>query len=140
MPAMSMMYELTAAYWNEAVPGSQTFRHNYGSAPVFDTLAEALSAGHTQLQLAEWSMPHRMALDAGEISRLEFWMRRPPVLFTAAIWEIMRFGFSSGEFPSPLVEVYIERNGDVWPLLEEAGFQRDADNDRDWSSYEARDV
>jgi hypothetical protein len=138
--AMATMYDLRAPYWNEAIPGSPTFRHAYDPVPVIDTLAQAMSAGHTQLQLAEWSMPHRIALDAGEISRLEFWMRRPPVLFVAAIWEIMRLGFSGGEFPAPLVDAYIERNGDVWPLLEEAGFTCGAENHREWSSYEAQDV
>lgn len=136
---MASWYDLTDPYWTQ--PQAVSWRPIAEYPPVkFNRLAEAMAAGHTARATAEWSMPHMVALYAGEISRLEMQLRRPAVLFVASIWETMEYGHSGGEFPGPLVDAYIERNGDIWPMLEEAGFTKGADNNRAWSTYETSDV
>lgn len=134
---MATWYDLTETYWTQ--PQDTRWRAAVDYPPVmFATFAEAMAAGHTERAKAEWSMPHVVALYAGEISRLEMQLRRPAVFFVASIWEIMEYGYSGGEFPGPLVEAYIERNGDIWPMLEEAGFTKGADNHRAWSTYDKK--
>jgi hypothetical protein len=136
---MAPFFDLAQSYWTR--PQRTDWRAPVTTPPaVFETLAETIAAGHEARLRAEWNMPHMLAMHSGEITRLEMYLRRPAVFLVADIWETMEQGYTGGEFPGPLVDAYIDRNGDIWPLLEEVGFTKGADNDRAWDTYEGRQV
>jgi hypothetical protein len=129
--AMSLSFDLAEPYWTQPLMADQTFPSVIPSPPALEAPQDAIAADYEMTHHAEKSMPHMAAWNAGEISRLEMWMRRPSVFFVAAIKEIMDLDLSGGEFPVALVDAYQARNCvNVWPMLEEAGITNGQGSDR----------